>query len=107
MFGYITCGFLRIFGYVLQVIKYSISVPLDRGGFGGYNLMLTFTAKLGLSPLHPISFAFLFILPFVSFILSMPQFLDGSAPAQMFVHFLDKSIEYSQLFLKKGFSQLS
>ena len=70
--------------------------------------MLTFTAKLGLSPLHPISFAFLFILPFVSFILSMPQFLDGSAPAQMFVHFLDKSIaEYTQLFLKKGFSQLS
>ena len=42
MFGYITCGFPRIFGYVLQVIKYSISVPLDRGGFGGWNLMLTF-----------------------------------------------------------------
>ena len=41
MFGYITCGFPRIFGYVLQVIKYSISVPLDRGGFGGWNLMLT------------------------------------------------------------------
>ena len=41
MFGYITCGFLRIFGYVLQVIKYSISVPLDQGGFGGWNLMLT------------------------------------------------------------------
>ena len=40
-FGYITCGFPRIFGYVLQVIKYSISVPLDRGGFGGWNLMLT------------------------------------------------------------------
>ena len=40
MFGYITCGFPRIFGYVLQVIKYSISVPLDRGGFG-WNLMLT------------------------------------------------------------------
>ena len=32
MFGYITCGFPRIFGYILQVIKYSISVPLDRGG---------------------------------------------------------------------------
>ena len=43
MFGYITCGFPRIFGYVLQVIKYSISVPLDRGGFGGWNLMLTFS----------------------------------------------------------------
>ena len=42
MFGYITCGFPRIFGYVLQVIKYSISVSLDRGGFGGWNLMLTF-----------------------------------------------------------------
>ena len=41
MFGYITRGFPRIFGYVLQVIKYSISVPLDRGGFGGWNLMLT------------------------------------------------------------------
>ena len=41
MFGYITCGFPRIFGYVLQGIKYSISVPLDRGGFGGWNLMLT------------------------------------------------------------------
>ena len=41
MFGYITCGFPRIFGYVLQVIKYSVSVPLDRGGFGGWNLMLT------------------------------------------------------------------
>ena len=41
MFGYITCGFPRIFGYVLQVIKYSISVPLDRGGFGGWNIMLT------------------------------------------------------------------
>ena len=41
MFGYITGGFPRIFGYVLQVIKYSISVPLDRGGFGGWNLMLT------------------------------------------------------------------
>ena len=41
MFGYITCGFPRIFGYVLQVIKYSTSVPLDRGGFGGWNLMLT------------------------------------------------------------------
>ena len=37
MFGYITCGFPRIFGYVLQVIKYSISIPLDRGGFGGWN----------------------------------------------------------------------
>ena len=37
MFGYITRGFPRIFGYVLQVIKYSISVPLDRGGFGGWN----------------------------------------------------------------------
>ena len=45
MFGYITCGFPRIFGYVLQVIKYSISVPLDRGGFGGWNLMLTNSAK--------------------------------------------------------------
>ena len=43
MFGYITRGFPRIFGYVLQVIKYSISVPLDRGGFGGWNLMLTTT----------------------------------------------------------------
>ena len=41
MFGYITRGFPRIFGYVLQVIKYSISVPLDRGGFGGWNLILT------------------------------------------------------------------
>ena len=41
MFGYITRGFPRIFGSVLQVIKYSISVPLDRGGFGGWNLMLT------------------------------------------------------------------
>ena len=41
MFGYITRGFPRIFGYALQVIKYSISVPLDRGGFGGWNLMLT------------------------------------------------------------------
>ena len=41
MFGYVTCGFPRIFGYVLQVIKYSISVSLDRGGFGGWNLMLT------------------------------------------------------------------
>ena len=37
MFGYITRGFPRILGYVLQVIKYSISVPLDRGGFGGWN----------------------------------------------------------------------
>ena len=36
-----TSGFPRIFGYVLQVIKYSISVPLDQGGFGGWNLMLT------------------------------------------------------------------
>ena len=36
---------LRIFGYVLQVIKYCISVPLDRGGFDGWNLMPTsFTA---------------------------------------------------------------
>ena len=42
MFGYITCGFPRIFGSVLQVIKYSISVPPDRGGFGGWNLMLTY-----------------------------------------------------------------
>ena len=41
MFGYITYGFPRIFGYGLQVIKYSILVPLDRGGFGGWNLMLT------------------------------------------------------------------
>ena len=41
MFGYITCEFPRILGYVLQVIKYSISVPLDRGGFGEWNLMLT------------------------------------------------------------------
>ena len=40
MFGYITGRFPRIFGYVLQVIKYSISVPLDRGSFGGWNLML-------------------------------------------------------------------
>ena len=40
MFGYITCGFPRIFGYVLQVIQYFNSVPLDRGGFGGWNLML-------------------------------------------------------------------
>ena len=46
MFGYITCGFPRIFGYVLQVIKYSISVPLDRGGFGGWNLMLTQSIRL-------------------------------------------------------------
>ena len=38
MFGYITGGFPIIFGCVLQVIKYSISVPLDRGG---WNLMLT------------------------------------------------------------------
>ena len=45
MFGYITCGFPRIFGYVLQVIKYSISFPLDRGGFGGWNLMLTGLAR--------------------------------------------------------------
>ena len=28
IFGYITCGFPRIFSYVLQVIKYFISVPL-------------------------------------------------------------------------------
>ena len=49
MFGYITCGFPRIFGYVLQVIKYSISVPLDRGGFGGWNLMLTVFSNLGIS----------------------------------------------------------
>ena len=41
MFGYITREFPRVFGYVLQVTKYSISVPLDRGGFGGWNLMLT------------------------------------------------------------------
>ena len=41
MFGYITSGFPRILGYVLQFIKYSISVPLDRGGFCGWNLMLT------------------------------------------------------------------
>ena len=41
MFGYITGGFPRIFDYVLQVIKYSIPVPLDRGGFGGWNIMLT------------------------------------------------------------------
>ena len=34
-------GFPRIFGYDLQAIKYSISVPLDQGGFGGRNLMLT------------------------------------------------------------------
>ena len=46
MFGYITCGFPRIFGYVLQVIKYSISVPLDRGGFGGWNLMLTLKTSM-------------------------------------------------------------
>ena len=26
-------GFPRIFGYDLQAMKYSISVPLDRGGF--------------------------------------------------------------------------
>ena len=32
-----TRGFPRIFGYHLQAIKYSISVPLDRGGFGGWN----------------------------------------------------------------------
>ena len=44
MFGYITCGFPRIFGYVLQVIKYSILVPLERGGFGGWNLMRSFLA---------------------------------------------------------------
>ena len=49
MFGYITCGFPRIFGYVLQVIKYSISVPLDRGGFGGWNLMLTVLDTLDLT----------------------------------------------------------
>ena len=53
MFGYITCGFPRIFGYVLQVIKYSISVPLDRGGFGGWNLMLTHLC--GLRHLQPSS----------------------------------------------------
>ena len=47
MFGYITCGFQRIFGYVLQVIKYSISVPLDRGSFGGWNLMLTRSSVAG------------------------------------------------------------
>ena len=46
MFGYITCGFPRIFGYVLQVIKYSTSVPLDRGGFGGWNLMLTLSTSV-------------------------------------------------------------
>ena len=40
MFGYITRGFPRIFGYVLQVIKYSISVPLDRGGFGGWTVAM-------------------------------------------------------------------
>ena len=40
MFGYITYGFPRIFGYVLQVIKYSISVPLDRGGFVGRSCCL-------------------------------------------------------------------
>ena len=45
MFGYITREFPRIFGYVLQVIKYSISVPLDRGGFDGWNLMLTFVVR--------------------------------------------------------------
>ena len=50
MFGYITCGFPRIFGYVLQVIKYSISVPLDRGSFGGWNLMLTAPAVLEMQP---------------------------------------------------------
>ena len=41
MFSYITRRFLRIFGCVLQVIKYSISVPLNWGGFGGWNLMPT------------------------------------------------------------------
>ena len=46
MLGYITCGFPRIFGYVLQVIKYSISVPLDQGGFGGWNLMLTLYGRV-------------------------------------------------------------
>ena len=49
MFGYITRGFPRIFGYVLQVVKYSTSVPLDRGGFGGWNLMLTYATYV---PLH-------------------------------------------------------
>ena len=34
-------GFPRIFGYDLRAVKYSISVPLDRGDFGGWNLMLT------------------------------------------------------------------
>ena len=66
-----------------------------------------FMAKLGLSPRHPISFAFFFHSPFRLFHPFIPQFLNGSAPTQMFVHFLDKSIEYSQLFLKKRFSQLS
>ena len=42
MFGYITRGFPRIFGYFLQVIKYTILVPLERGGFGGWNLMPTY-----------------------------------------------------------------
>ena len=34
-------GFPRIFGYDLRAIKYLISVPLDRGDFGGWNLLLT------------------------------------------------------------------
>ena len=45
MFGYVTREFARIFGYVLQAINYSIPVPLDRGGSGGWNLMLTFQIK--------------------------------------------------------------
>ena len=48
VFGYITYGLPRIFGYVLKVIKYSISVPLDRGGFGGWNLMLTHSISVPL-----------------------------------------------------------
>ena len=41
MFGYVTRGFPTIFGYVLQAMDYFIPVPLDRGGFGEWNLMLT------------------------------------------------------------------
>ena len=43
-------GFLRIFGYDLQAIKCSISVPLDRGGFGGWNLVMLTIHQSYLTP---------------------------------------------------------
>ena len=73
MFGYITCGFPRIFGYVLQVIKYSISVPLDRGGFGGWNLMLTSHGNLTETQHRNIRLAELWNVAVITLVLCYPN----------------------------------